>query len=243
MFPSLVIISLPAFPPLDTRSQLQQFSPVHFCILIHYWIACQNFVIHKIPPKPICLYNYLYIHWLGKGLTKSIPQDIVWNLKAIAWNLHYSMIGFKSQLQIRNWIELPPFFNSTLILVEPLQRFALCKVCVDFESEIKLLPHEHDFSSISWWIALKLETPTYLKISDVTPCLFFHKILSKKFMSDIVDPNSWTQFCNNGSLLAIEMWVCHICTIYLGPQVLTLMFFTPQDVGDIKEPFQPPHPH
>ena len=35
--------------------------------------------------------------------------------------------------------------------------------------------------------------------------LIFYKIFSKKIMSDRVDLNSQTQFCNNSDLLAIEM--------------------------------------
>ena len=49
MFPSLVIISLLAFPPLDAWLWLQQFSPSLVCISIHYWIAHWNLVIHKFP--------------------------------------------------------------------------------------------------------------------------------------------------------------------------------------------------
>ena len=147
-----------------------------------------------------------------------------------------------SEAQIDFWIghELKSESNlKSPYLTTPIYSFALlCHAHVDFESEIKSLPWKHNFSSVSLWIALKLETPTYLKISEVPPCPFFHKMLSKKLgLRDL-----WTQFCDNGSLLTIEMWACYICTIYLGPQLLPLIIFTPQDAGDIKELFRPPHP-
>ena len=120
MFPSLVIISLLAFPPLDTQFRLQQFSLFLFCISIHYRIAHWNLVIHKFPQN---WYVSMTIHIftdLVKALLKSTPWDIVQNLQTIAWNLHYLTIGFKSQLWICNWIELSSFFDSTSILVESL---------------------------------------------------------------------------------------------------------------------------
>ena len=90
-------------------------------------------------------------------------------------------------------------------ITKSLQRFALCKACVNFESETKLPPREHDFSSISRWIALKIEIRTYLKISEVLPYSFSHEILSKKIVSDRVALNSRTQFRDNGGLLAFDM--------------------------------------
>ena len=86
-----------------------------------------------------------------------------------------------------------------------LQRFALCKARVNFESETKSPPREHDFSSISRWIALKIEIRTYLKISEVLPYSFSREILSKKIVSDRVALNSRTQFRDNGGLLAFDM--------------------------------------
>ena len=86
-----------------------------------------------------------------------------------------------------------------------LQRFALCKARINFESETKSLPREHDFSSISRWIALKIEIHTYLKISEVLPYSFSHEILSKNIVSDRVALNSRTQFRDNGGLLAFDM--------------------------------------
>ena len=69
-----------------------------------------------------------------------------------------------------------------------------------------------------------------------------YEICCKKIMSDRVDLNSQTQFKDNSGLQAFDTWVCYICTIYRGPQALTLAIITPQHAGDIKEPFQPPHP-
>ncbi len=43
-----------------------------------------------------------------------------------------------------------------------LQHFALCKACINFESEINSPPHEHDFSLTSGWIGLKFEIQTYV---------------------------------------------------------------------------------
>ena len=57
----------------------------------------------------------------------------------------------------------------------------------------------------SRWIALKIEIPTHLKISEVLPYSFSHEILSKKIVSDRVALNSQTQFRDNGGLLAFDM--------------------------------------
>ena len=85
------------------------------------------------------------------------------------------------------------------------EHVALCKAHVNFESETKSPPREHDFSSISRWIALKIEICTYLKISEVLLYSFSHEILSKKIVSDRVALNSRTQFRDNGGLLAFDM--------------------------------------
>ena len=98
--------------------------------------------------------------------------------------------------------------NSSFLSLGPisdLQWFALCKAHVNFESETKSPSHEHNFSSISRWIALKIEICTYLKISEVLPYSFSHEILSNKIVSDRLALNSRTQFRDNGGLLAFDM--------------------------------------
>ena len=94
--------------------------------------------------------------------------------------------------------------NVKISMKVVLQHFALCKAHIDFESKIKSPPCKHDFSSISQWNALKFEIPTNLKISEVPLYLFFHKILSKKFVSDRVHLNLQTKCRDNGGLLAFE---------------------------------------
>ena len=89
--------------------------------------------------------------------------------------MHFAYFGLKHNIIgfLLTTLSSSDLWGGFVAAKKILQRFALHKAHVDFESEIKSLPREHDFSSISLWIALKLETPTYLKISEVRPCLFF----------------------------------------------------------------------
>ena len=94
MFPSLVIISLLAFPPLDAWLQLQQFSPSLFCTLIQYQIARQNLVIHKLPQNR---YISTTIHIFTDLVKARLSPPTRYSLKPQDYNLLSSLLDDRLQ--------------------------------------------------------------------------------------------------------------------------------------------------